>query len=331
MKNVFSRVLKRLRMTVKSFRTDCYFSFYYALLRIGDELGGRIHLSRLSRTAHRKRDQWILNYLKKELSPVFEALQKVDNVGETVPNAPIWICWWTGIETAPPLVKQCIRSIQCNAGDHPVHFIDEESYHQFITIPEYMIKKVQAGHMGLAHLADYIRVALLEEYGGLWLDATIYCAQQIDNGIFNYPFFTCKSEPCDCPYLSKMQWVTFILGGWKNNVVYQYLRKAFECYWKNNEYAIDYLFFDYIIELGRCMIPAVRAQMDQVPPNNPHRDDLQAAMNAALPEEKWQEVIKPETALYKLSWREKYQEKTPEGEKTVYRHLLDMEIRGEKK
>lgn len=324
MNRLSTRVTKRLKMMTKSFQSDCRFSIYFALLRICDEIGGCIKFNKISRWAHQKKDQWILNYLHKKLSSTIDNLQSEDHMGEFTDGAPIWICWWTGIETAPPLVKQCICSIKNNAGDHPVCFIDKDTYHQYIDIPEYMLKKVQAGHMGLAHLADYIRVALLEKYGGVWLDATIYCTQPIDEEIFKHPFFTCKSEPCECGYLSRMRWVTFVLGGWKNNIIYKYLREAFEAYWQSNEYAIDYLFFDHLIELGCQTIPAIKAQLDQVPCNNLHRDDLQAAMNAAMPAEAFSTVIHEDTSLYKLSWRETYSETTAMGEPSIYQYFLNM-------
>ena len=104
------------------------------------------------------------------------------------------------------------------------------------------------------------------------------------------------------------------------------MKDAFERYWSRHEYAIDYLFFDHLIYLAYMNVPAIRSGLDAVPVNNPHRDDLQAAMNAALPAEKLASVIQPETVLYKLSWREVYSPTTADGEQSVYGLLLDMQI-----
>lgn len=143
---------------------------------------------------------------------------------------------------------------------------------------------------------------------------------------FELPFFTCKSEPQDCGYLSQMRWVTFVFGGFRENVVYAYLKAAFEEYWSHEEAAIDYLFFDFLIDLGYRRIPHMKKVMDAVPINNIHRDDLQAAMNDALPADAFDSVIKDDTALYKLSWREKYSLTTADGGKSIYAAYLEKEM-----
>jgi hypothetical protein len=180
--------------------------------------------------------------------------------------------------------------------------------------------------MGLAHFADYIRVALLEKYGGLWLDATMFCSSQIPESYFEMPFFTCKSEYQESRYLSHYQWVTFCLGGWKGNMFYSFLKESFEIYWKNVDYAIDYLFFDDLIYFAKEKIDAINKYLENVPINTPHRDDLQAAFNAKLPAKEFWNVIKPDTTLYKLSWRENYSLTTNDGQDTVYKYFLNMQL-----
>ena len=106
-------------------------------------------------------------------------------------------------------------------------------------------------------------------------------------------------------------------------MIYHFIKEAFEIYWLKEEVAIDYLFFDYLIELARCEIPAILMQMENVPVNNLHRDDLQSAMNNNLPWRCWDNVLKEENVLYKLSWRECYRIKTDNGEDSIYKFFLE--------
>ena len=315
-----------IRRIANNFKNDCRFSFYFALLGFLRECFRILRLNKLSTKANKSRDKWILNYLTKLEKPVIEKYKNNTEVGKPDENAPIWICWWTGFESAPELVKRCIKSTYKNAGNHPVNFITQENYSDYLEIPRYILDKATSGNMAFAHLADYIRVKLLGTYGGLWLDATIFCNKNIPSEYFNMPLFTLKGPVEECGYVSKKRWVTFCLGGWQGNVIYRYLVDAFEQYWKYNEYAVDYLFFDHLILLGYENIPFIRKLIDEIPDNNIHRDDLQAAMNAALPEIKWNDIVKNDTILYKLSWREKYTEKTTTGENTVYSKLLNNNI-----
>ena len=329
MRNLVARLSKRIQYTLKSFHSDCFFSFSYALLRVADEAGGRVGLRSLGQYARKKKDKWIQNYLQNNLSSILDMYKTDTDPGIYQSNAPIWVCWWSGIETAPDLVKQCINSIYANAKKHPVYLITKENYAEHIEIPKYMLKKVAAGSMGLAHLSDYIRVKLLAIYGGLWLDATMFVSHAVPAECFDLPVFTCKGPVGECGYISEKRWVTFCLGGWKGNVFYRFLADAFEQYWRSNGYAIDYLFFDHIILSAYNQIPAIRELLDRIPDNNIHRDDLQAAMNNALPASEINRILHPDTALYKLSWRETYSLVDRNGAPSVYASFLDHQIRPE--
>ncbi len=322
-RNLKERILGRTQMTLNSFKSDCHFSFYYAILRLLDELGGRAGLKNISNNAHRNKDKWIINYLCKKYSKILTKY-KTGTVGNKVENSPIWVCWWTGEETAPELVRQCIQSIRRCSGKREVIFIDKNNYFKYIQVPNYMLEKVKQKKMGLAHLADYIRVSLIAKYGGLWLDSTIFCSKEIPDGYFSQPFFTCKSkENPDSKFISKMRWTTFVLGGYSENIVFLYLKEMLEEYWKNEEVAIDYLLFDYIIEIGYEKSDYIKEMIDNVPINNIHRDELQAAMNVAEKAGKFHEIINEGTVLYKLSWREAYSLKTADGEESVYSYFLE--------
>lgn len=46
-------------------------------------------------------------------------------------------------------------------------------------MPAFIESKARRGQIGLAHLSDYVRAFLLDEYGGLWIDATVMCTQPL--------------------------------------------------------------------------------------------------------------------------------------------------------
>ena len=82
------------------------------------------------------------------------------------------------------------------------------------------------------------------------------------------------------------------------------------------------MFFDYIIETAYRNIPKIRQQINVVEINNPHRDDLQAAMNRAEPAEMFQKIIDDDTVFYKLSWREHYSLYTNLKTQSIYAFFL---------
>lgn len=323
MSSLYTRISKRLKYTWDTFRSDCHFSPYYAFLRVADEIGGRIGAKRISDRAHEKKNQWISNYLENALKPVMNELRDADDTETFAKNAPIWICWWTGEETAPPLVKKCIASIRDKAGRHPVNLITQDNYEEFLTVPAYIIEKVNNKSMCIANFSDYLRFALLESYGGLWLDATIFCSQSIPISYFSSKLFTCKGPLQKSKYISGYRWTSFCFGGNQRHVLFKFLREAFEQYWKDNDRSIDYLLVDYIIDIAYRHSAIIKRDLDSIPLNNLHRDDLQAAMNAALPAEQFGQIITEDTCLYKLSWREKYSEKTTDGKDSIYSYFIN--------
>ncbi len=326
MNGLFFRLKNRYSITKKNWESDCHFSKKLGMLRIIEEWSHRVHFLRMSDWACKKKDAWILRYLENVLEGVINKYQDDNYIGEQVESAPIWVCWWSGEESAPDLVKQCIKSIRNNSGIHQVNLITKATYKKYLNIPQFILDKVDSNEMCLANFSDYLRVALLEKYGGLWLDATIFCSDEIPEEYFDNPFFTCKSRPVECGYISKFRWTSFCLGGWKNNIFYRFFREAFECYWKKEVKAIDYLLVDYIIETGYRNIPIIKQQIDNVKINNLHRDDLQAAMNRAEPAEMFQAVLKKDTVLYKLSWRESYSLKTSAEKESIYSYFLKRNL-----
>ena len=322
MSNLSSRIRKRLKSTVTAFRSDCTFSPYFGFLRILDELGGRIGLKRISAWVHVRKDRWILDYLKRDLSAILAKYKDNTGCGIPGPDSPVWVCWWTGEESAPPLVKQCIASIRRNAGTHPVHLITQSNYAQYLDIPANVLEVMQSGQVCFANFSDYLRFSLLSRYGGLWLDATIYCAAALSEEIFEMPLFTCKSPERECGYISRYRWTSFCFGGSRNGPLFGFMSDALAAFWIKNGRSIDYLLVDYLIELAYSEIPVVRALLDAVPYNNLNRDDLQTAMNQALPAEALDNVIREDTVLYKLSWRETYAEKNTDGADTIYSRFI---------
>ena len=320
------RIWRKVKNTYRTFRSDCKFSVYLGILRTLDELGGRIGLKRASAWAHERKDRWIQEYLKRDLFSVIEQYRNIEDVGTPVKNGPIWVCWWTGEESAPHLVKQCISSIRKHAGCHPVYLITKANYESYLKIPTHILDKLRTGQICIANFSDYLRFSLLSNYGGLWLDATIYCSKQIPEEIFQMPVFTCKSPEKNCGYISRYRWTSFCFGGFQDGLLFRFMRDAFDAYWGKNKTAIDYLLVDYLIEMAMSQIHAVNNLLCSVPENNLRRDDLQAAMNAALPESNFHHLIQEDTTLYKLSWRETYLEQTKDGQPTVYDYFLKMTV-----
>jgi hypothetical protein len=97
--------------------------------------------------------------------------------GLRVPRT-IWLLWFQGFDNAPYVVRKCHESWVTRNPTWRVINLDEAS------VPEFASVDYSAGNIGslcLPHRADLLRLDLLSHHGGVWVDATCFCVQPLDD------------------------------------------------------------------------------------------------------------------------------------------------------
>jgi hypothetical protein len=107
---------------------------------------------------------------------------KVSNCGNRLPRK-IWILWYQGYDAAPLIVRNCIDSWKSKNPNWEVILLDKDNIGDFIALN---IQDKKKEHLTLALQSDYVRLALLEKFGGVWADATLYCVRALDEWIDSY-------------------------------------------------------------------------------------------------------------------------------------------------
>lgn len=234
----------------------------------------------------------------------------------------IWVCWWQGLENAPDIVKACIESIQKNAGNHPVIVLTDENYKQYVTIPRWVEEKRSKGIITRTNYSDLLRLSLLAEHGGMWLDATFFCTDPVLDSYFQKPLWSIKRPDyfhasAACGYFAGYS----LACNESNRFVFATIRDFFLNYWKNNNTMVDYLMVDYMIVLAQKYDRRIAEEFAKIEPNNSKCDELVKVLGKPYDENKWQE-LKKETSLFKLTWKQKYMSEA-NGETTFYKYLID--------
>lgn len=103
-------------------------------------------------------------------------------------NDKIFTLWLQGEDKAPPLVQACFRSVRRHCKQELV-VLDEKTVFDYITLPDYIMKKRKEGKISHAHFADICRVELLYQHGGYWLDSTGFATSEIPQWIADEDFF----------------------------------------------------------------------------------------------------------------------------------------------
>lgn len=270
--------------------------------------------------------QSVLGYLKKryakEIANLSFEFSKVKPV-ETI-NPKIWQCWWQGEDGLKDITKVCTESVKDNCGKYSVVLITWDNYQEYVKIPSVAIRKYKEGKVTLTELTDIMRMNLLYQNGGLWVDTTVLVTEPITKMCVESQYFTCKEICRNHAFVSDYRWNTSCIGGQKNHPLFGFVAKMFEVYWTYEDQLIDYYLFDYLIELAYQNIKSVKDDIDKQPFNNPHKHDAQSLLNKDFNEQKFKE-IKHDTMFFKLSRKagclEEYN-----GKKTLYKILKEKYI-----
>lgn len=271
-----------------------------------------------------KKDAYIVEYLESVCGDVIEAYKN----RKPLPAKPdekkrIWVFWWSGEETAPEIVKACIKSIRENAAGREVIFLDESNYAQYVDIPQFLLEKHKKGLIGHAHFSDVVRLSLLAKYGGAWIDATVFISQPLPEVMFENSFYTLKTVDPNMHFYSKSRWCTYFLAGSSNFLLFSVVRDMMLEYWKKFDVIIDYLMMDYLIGIAYTHLPEVAEVMDRLPDNNTLRGKLMEAINEPYDEALFSRLEQEDTFASKLSWRYgNPTAQTADGKLTNYGHLL---------
>ena len=206
------------------------------------------------------RNKILCKYIEKN----FDYLLKKYNdykIESTKAEDTIWVFWWTGEESMPLAIKLCHQSKLNNSNGCKVVLLTEENIKDYVSFPDFVWTQFEEGKLRIQHFADMIRVQLVKKYGGVWLDASLYCTEPIDEKIFDLEIFSLK-EDIDERFVSLSRWTTFAIGGYKDNVLCAFLNEFFIDYCKTGKPFIDYFMFDCAIAVAYDNITSVKEKID---------------------------------------------------------------------
>lgn len=237
----------------------------------------------------------------------------------------VWMCWWQGEDNAPDLVKKCINSVRNNIDNEKavLHIITLENCMKYVSFSSEVITKFNEGKISMTTLSDRLRMELLYRYGGVWIDATYYVTdERINDVIMKEGFYTQK--------FGKPMWDDDVTGGrWDNNFIkgdkglllFGFIIRAIDEYYRYMDKSIEYFMTDYMIEIAYNTFDEVRNEVDMCAVNNPEALFFNANGSKIYDESVWKDIVK-DTWLFKLNYRIPYRSVNVVGEPTFYGHII---------
>ncbi len=162
----------------------------------------------------------------------------------------IFVFWWDGFESAPDIVKKCLKSVESNYKGFNVIRISQKNYKDYTDIDPLILKEFEEGKVSVQSFSDILRFNLLKNNGGMWIDATIFFLNEYDlvgkldeSQSFNTLEFASsrnflKYKGYDC------SWSGFFIASKKNGLFVRTMDAIFKEYYKTYGTYSLYFFID---------------------------------------------------------------------------------------
>jgi hypothetical protein len=187
----------------------------------------------------------------------------------------IWTLWLQGRENAPPIVQACLRTWERRNPSWRVHVLDRRSLHRFLDLDETHPGAVAAPNMPPEAFSDVVRVALLERYGGVWVDGTLFCARPLDDwlpALVETDFFAFGNpEPRVV--------ASWFLAATPRSYVMEYWSRRTAAYWDGRSERDEYFWFHSLFAAATREDPRFREIWEATPrvsADGPHYFELYA-------------------------------------------------------
>lgn len=181
-------------------------------------------------------------------------------------NKIIWSCWFQGRQNAPDLVKRCLASWETLNPDWDFRCLDAETIGRYIDLGEHI--SLQNQTITAASLSDILRMLLLHEYGGVWVDATLYCNQPLNEwlplamGTGFFAFSKPAPKAPKAPQRPLASW--FIAAGPGNLLLAKWAARAIR-YWHERNQSNDYFWLHHQFGDLCSTDPEARIAWESVP------------------------------------------------------------------
>ena len=235
----------------------------------------------------------------------------------------IWSLWLQGWGEAPDVVKACRRTWEGLNPSWSFQPLNRTSLSD--VLPERTMRIIEeTPSLPPEALSDIVRIALLERYGGVWVDGTTYCLRPLDtwlDGATAAGFFAFAKPGPDRMVSS------WFLAATPGNVLVQQWAKRTRRYWAGRQERDHYFWFHHLFGAGYegdAQWRAVWNATPEISAHGPHRyEPFGEKLWAPVTLVDRQVVDEPRTPLLKLT------HKVPPGpypENSVIRYFCDRAL-----
>lgn len=218
-------------------------------------------------------DKAIRDYYAGRL-PKYSIEPKQDLGSQTI----IWQYWGQGFSgDQPPLVvKYCLETVERYKGDCRVIHLSDDTISDYIDLPDFIREGLRDNpSLTRTFFSDLLRLALLEAYGGVWLDSTILLTRELPRRYLDMDFFAYQlpDDQPDKDFWSKILWAvccwdedflvryhSAVLFAHRGSEIISTLLDLMLYYWSDPERRVTYYHFFHVLFYELVQVGPLRDQ-----------------------------------------------------------------------
>ncbi len=250
--------------------------------------------------------------------------------GEILPikEYSFWCFWWQGEDHMPDVVRHCYHRIKKN--NNNVVLITKENVREYVQFPKEIYDKVENGIISYTHFSDILRLTLLANFGGMWIDVTCFNPYTIPEYVKQMPF--CSPHDKNKQQNQKLVAYWCDLGGWrswnigtniKNSLLFTFARDMLQAIAIRQNCMPSYFMVDCMLSYAYRHFGKIKEMIDSMPDTNTRCADLFLYCfntNKVWNEEEYLQLIEKDW-LFKLTYKTVWKE-TVDGKPTFYGKLF---------
>lgn len=170
----------------------------------------------------------------------------------------LFVFWWDGFDSLPPISQACFDRLKGLYGEKfQIITLDKNNYKDYVRLDPIVEERFIKKQISIQTFSDILRVQLLRQNGGYWIDATVFLSPE-------YPFFKQlevssvdafyakgKEEKTFLLYKGKENpCISFFLGGRKDSVLFSFVYDCFLYYLGKKKSLPPYFLLDMLFILA---------------------------------------------------------------------------------
>ena len=242
-----------------------------------------------------------MDTIGKEAEPIVDKYINAEYPSGPIGNR-VWVFWYTGFDTAPPIVRKCIQEMQKVHGIDLV-ILDKDNLDEYFIWDPVIKERFEEKSISITFLTDVIRNQLMARLGGFWFDATLLVLDKdFIKDHSSLDFYSLRhGDYAACSHFNDGRWSSFLSGTPAGHPLPCFATDFFVWYFSQYKEICNYFLIDYVYMLAYLSFPELHKEIDDLEVENEDVFFMGRNIRKKCSDKEWNHVLQ-NNCIQKLIW-----------------------------